>query len=67
METKKEIEYRVAPYGKVGTIPASTPVMPADNHPDGGFWVLPWPGMNELEKSWHHNYGFHVTAEEVTK
>ncbi len=66
MKTKTEIEYRVFPYGKVATIPAGTPVDPASNLPEGGYWVSPWPGMDEATKSWHRNYGFHVTAEEVT-
>ena len=67
MKTKKETEYRVMPYGKVATIPAGTPVVPAANLSDGGYWVLPWSGMDEATKSWHQNYGFRVTADEVTK
>tara|TARA_Y100000401_G_scaffold113236_1_gene113662 strand:- start:293 stop:502 length:210 start_codon:yes stop_codon:yes gene_type:complete len=67
MKTKKETEYRVMPYGKVATIPAGTPVVPADNVPEGGYWVLPWRGMDEAVKSWHRNYGFRVSADEVTK
>ena len=67
MKTKKETEYRVMPYGKVATIPAGTPVVPADNVPEGGYWVLPWRGMDEATKSRHQNYGFRVTADEVTK
>ena len=67
MKTKKETEYRVMPYGKVATIPAGTPVVPAANLPDGGYWVLPWSEMDEATKSWHQNYGFRVTADEVTE
>ena len=66
MKIKNETDYKVMPYGKVATIPAGTAVVPADNHPEGGYWVLPWPGMDEATKSWHRNYGFHVAAEEVT-
>ena len=65
MKTKREIQYR-ALLGWIATIPAGTPVVPADNLPEGGYWVLPWPEMNEDAKSWNRNYGFHVTAEEVT-
>ncbi len=66
MKTKKEIEYRAFPYGWIATIPAGTPVVPADNLSIGGYWVKPWSGMDEATKCWNREYGFHVTPEQVT-
>ena len=65
MRTKKEIRYKSAPYGHIAIIPKGTPVIPADNLPQGGYWAEPWSGMNEQEESWQRNYGFHLTDEEV--
>jgi len=65
MKTKAQIEYKAAPYGRITTIPAGTPVTPATNLPQGGFWVKAWQGMTEKAESWGSSYGFHVTSEEV--
>ena len=65
MRTKEEINYRSMSYGHIATIPAKTPVTPANNLPEGGFWVDNWEGMSDKAESWGRNYGFHVTAEEV--
>lgn len=65
MRTRETIEYHAAPYGKVATIPAGTPVIPADNLPDGGWWAEPWEGMSEAEESWERNYGFLLDDSEV--
>lgn len=64
--TKKDIEYRGTPCGPLFTIPAHTPVIPADNLPQGGYWAEPWANpMEELADSHLRNYGFHLTEEEV--
>lgn len=66
--TKKWIEYKSAPYGKITTIPAGVPVTPATNLPKGElplYWVSPWEGMSETAESWQRNYGFLVDANEV--
>ena len=65
MRTKKDIEYHASPYGKIATIPEGVSVHPATNIPDGGYWVLPWSGMDEKAESWRRNYGFHVRVDEV--
>lgn len=65
MRTKSQIEYQAAPYGRIATIPAGTPVIPATNLPQGGFWVEPWEGMTDRAESWGRNYGFHVASDEV--
>lgn len=65
MRTKEQIDYRCMPYGHIATIPAGTPVTPATNLPQGGFWVDNWDGMSDKAESWGRNYGFHVTTEEV--
>ena len=65
MRTKKQIDYRCMPYGHIATIPAGVSVIPATNHPQGGFWVFPWKDMDDKAKSWERNYGFHVTSDEV--
>ena len=62
---KEDIEYKAAPYGYIATIPAGTPVVPADNLPDGGYWVSDWNDMDDKAESWMRNYGFHVGEEEV--
>lgn len=65
-KTKKEIEYRVAPYGLIATIPAGTPVEKAANLEERPqFWVCPWPNMSEQAESWQRNYGFLVDINEV--
>lgn len=63
--TRKEIVYKEAPYGYIATIPAGVSVEPADNLPQGGYWVQPWEGMTEKEEAWHRNYGFHVDEDQV--
>ena len=67
MKTKEEIEYKAAPYGRIATIPKGTAVIPADNLPIGGFWVQPWPGMDEQADGWMRNYGFLLFTSEVTQ
>jgi hypothetical protein len=67
-QTAQDIEYRAAPYGGIATIPAGTPVTPANNLPDTGqYWVEEWEGMTEEELSWHRNYGFLVQENEVVQ
>jgi len=58
--TSKPIEYHAAPYGHIATIPKGSELIPADNLPQGGYWVLPWEGMTEEQESWERNYGFHL-------
>ena len=70
MQTKSAIEYRPAPYGLIATIPAATPVIEATNLPkdDQGhmqYWAEAWHGMTEQAVSWHENYGFLISAEDV--
>lgn len=65
--TIHEIEYKSFPYGRIATIPAGTPCIPASNLPgdDPGCWVERWEGMDEKAESWMRNYGFHVGSHEV--
>ena len=63
--TSREIDYKAAPYGHVATIPAGTPVQPADNLPEGGYWAEDWEGMTDGEESWGRNYGFLLSDDEV--
>ena len=63
--TKRAIEYKAAPYGRVATIPSGSIVTPADNLPRGGYWVARWAAASDRAVSWGRNYGFHVTPEEV--
>jgi hypothetical protein len=65
--TTKPIEYKAAPYGFIATIPAGSKVVPADNLPDGGYWVEQWEGMTEVEEAWGRSYGFHLTEEDFTE
>lgn len=66
LRTRKRIIYRGTPSGHLCVIPAHAPVIPADNLPDGGYWVEPWmQTMPEEEDSWMRNYGFHVTEDGV--
>tara|TARA_B100000700_G_scaffold208136_1_gene228711 strand:+ start:168 stop:374 length:207 start_codon:yes stop_codon:yes gene_type:complete len=60
MKTKYAIAYTEMPYGKIATIPKGTPVIPADNLPQGGYWAEKWEGMSAIQESWLDNYGFHV-------
>ena len=63
---KEDVEYRSPPYaGTIATIPKGTPCSYAQNLPDGGWWVEAWDGMNDFEESWHRNYGFLLSDEEV--
>ncbi len=51
---------------KYVTIPKGTPVKPASNLPDGGWWVVPkWPEISREVQAWGTVYGFHLTDEEV--
>ena len=66
MKTKRSIEYKAAPYGTVAVIPAGTRVIPATNLPGSGqFWAMGWRGMTDTERSWHRNYGYLLTQEDV--
>ena len=65
MRTKSEIRYSME-WSGVAIIPAGTPVRPARNLPGQGmYWVLGWPGMDEVEESWLENYGFLVNGAQV--
>jgi hypothetical protein len=63
--TKQAIPYKSFPYGNIATIPARTIVTPADNLPQGGYWVARWPGASDKAIGWGRGYGFHVSPEEV--
>ena len=64
--TNKTIQYSSAPYGFIATIPAGTPVDPADNLPGSGkFWACAWEEMDDQAVAWHRNYGFLVKASDV--
>ena len=63
--TKYKIDYNSMPYGALAKIPKGTPVTPAHNLPDGGYWVENWKGMTKAQRSWADNYGYHVTESEV--
>ena len=69
--TSRDIEYRSAPYGIVGRIPAGTAVIPSTNlpFPDSlnSFWVEPWDGMSETEESWCRMYGYLVPIEDTER
>ena len=69
MKTRHDIEYRSAPYGKIATIPAGTPVAEATALPqhDGRkrYWAEQWEGMSEGAAAWQRNYGFLLEQEEV--
>lgn len=67
MKTKHDIEYGAEPFGHIATIPAGTPVIPATNLPDGGWWVEEWEGMDEQASAWQTYHGFLVIDEEVTE
>lgn len=67
MKTKHKIVYNSMPYGALAVIPKGTPVSPAYNLPDQGYWVEQWEGMTAEQKRWDDNYGYHVTAQEVTE
>ena len=68
MYTATDIQYK---FGFLGgnveaTIPAGTPVVPAHNLPQGGYWVEKWEGMTYPEECWQSAYGFHVTEDQVS-
>ena len=68
MRTSNDIRYK---FGFLGgnieaTIPAGTPVVRADNLPQGGYWVEKWEGMTYPEECWHSAYGFHVAEDQVS-
>ena len=65
MKTKCKIDYNSMSYGALATIPKGTPVTPAYNLPQRGYWVESWKGMTAAQKSWEDNYGYHVTEKEV--
>jgi len=64
--TQKDIDYQAAPYGRITIIPKGARLIPADNLPQGGYWVENWRGMSEKVRSWARNHGFHVTEEDLT-
>lgn len=64
MRTRKEIEFHSCG-GHIATIPVGTLVIPADNLPQGGWWVENWSNMTELAQSYARNYGFLLTDCEV--
>jgi hypothetical protein len=47
------------------TIPAGAPILPADNLPQGGFWVQPWDGMTRKDVLWQRNVGFYLFNSDV--
>ena len=64
--TNKLIDYHSAPYGFIATIPAGTPVDPADNLPGTGkFWACAWEEMDDQAAAWHRNYGFLIKPADV--
>ena len=65
--TRKAIEYSVAPYGHIATIPKGTPVVKAENIPGGGYWVQAWEDMMYKAKGWLRGYGFLVHEHEITE
>lgn len=67
--TKRDIEYRTNT--GVIIIPAGTKYvkamnLPGDNSSKIKYWAEKWPGMSEEAKSWERNYGFGLTAKDVT-
>ena len=64
MRTKDDIHYYTSSEDVL--IPAGTPVIPADNLPDDGWWAEPWEDMSELAEAWMRNYGFLLRDDEVT-
>jgi len=71
MRTKKDIEYKAAPYGYIATIPAGTAVHDADNLParqgsQARYWACAWVGMTDKAKAWMDGgYGFLLEEWEV--
>mgnify|MGYP001196831555 CR=1 FL=1 len=48
--TRKTLEFKINWMVHV-TIPAGTSVFPANNLPQGGFWVEAWEGITDAEYS----------------
>jgi hypothetical protein len=66
LKTATDIEYRMEWCGKT-TIPAGTPVIPADNLPGPSrYWAESWDGMTETDQSWARTYGFLIGPDDVT-
>lgn len=68
MKTKREIEYRAAPYpGVIAVIPQGTEVYLASNlpHPPWVYWAHEWEGMTEEAESWMNNYGFMIYEDDI--
>jgi len=70
--TTKDIEHKLGPGGKTITIPKGTQVYPANNLPDGGYWVIIEDifddydqSTNEQIESFARNYGLWVSDDEV--
>lgn len=71
MKTKENIVYKYYPYGEV-VIPKGTKVIPATNLPatsDIKYWCEAWDGIeyDNIALSWHRNYGFGLTSDEVVE
>ena len=58
--TKRAIPYKARPYGHIATIPAGTIITPANNLPQGGYWVARWPGASDKAIGWGRGYGFNI-------
>lgn len=68
LKTKRDIEYRAAPYpGVIATIPKGTWVYLASNlpHPPWAYWAQEWDDMSEQAQSWMETYGFLIEEEDI--
>ena len=68
--TVRPIPYRPVNHLFRTVIPAGTTVVEATNLPSGieegkRYWAEPWDNMTDEEDSWHRNYGFLLTEEEL--
>jgi hypothetical protein len=68
MYTSDDIRYKFGFLGSklVENIPAGTPVVPADNLPQGGYWVEQWEGMSYAARCHQSAHGFHVTEDQIS-
>ena len=67
MYTSRNIRYKFGLGSKlVENIPAGTPVVPADNLPQGGYWVEQWEGMSYAARCHQSAHGFHVTEDQIS-
>lgn len=67
MKVKHDIDYQVAPYGRIAIIPKGTEVTKATNLPDEKYWVTgKWEGItDEQERYMDSGYGFLLSKDEV--